>query len=407
SDRYRPVDVCIYSSADFSALSAPQPNAQSLFMRLLTSGHDRSIPGLHVIGLGGLADELQWGFEETREKFAEIEGQGMARAEWRSRVVWMRAAISHRPPSNQNVVKGWGRYWREIPECALKLEAWEETCQWFNEHRPEWIETFVASCPRPRDLTDTRPPPTPSSPTDEAATVPAAPAPTEQLGLPTEMGSVEAPTVGKEPFGERLPNQRKRKRKRSQDRYSEQEIATEEQGACPRSPAFYSGKSEPEADFAFVVREWRARDIGDAHYSDATRMIVEATVLLNPERRKRTWIREFLDRLKSTPACAGWSIKRAFSNPVEIDRIWRGEFRSRSRGSAPSSRGSRGRQSVAAQMADEGARLRAQLARSDQQRVPDPTREAPPAETRGERVAEVIDLPQAHWAEATEDKNVG
>lgn len=52
---YRRVYVQIHNDARFRQLSKPQPNAQSLFIRLLTDPQSCAAPGLIVTTRAGLA----------------------------------------------------------------------------------------------------------------------------------------------------------------------------------------------------------------------------------------------------------------------------------------------------------------------------------------------------------------
>jgi hypothetical protein len=123
--RYRKIDTRMWADAKFRALSTPQPSGKYLWIALLTGPHTTNLPGLLRVGEMALSEELGWSLEGFREGFAELFREGLAKADWNARVVWIPNAIKFNPPDNPNVVKGWRDAWDEVPECALKTEAYQ------------------------------------------------------------------------------------------------------------------------------------------------------------------------------------------------------------------------------------------------------------------------------------------
>ena len=123
--RYRKIDTRMWADAKFRALSSPPPTGKYLWIALLTGPYTTNLPGLFRVGEMALAEELGWPPEGFREAFAELFREGLAKADWNARVVWIPNAIKYNPPDNPNVVKGWRDSWDEVPECALKTEAYE------------------------------------------------------------------------------------------------------------------------------------------------------------------------------------------------------------------------------------------------------------------------------------------
>jgi len=99
------------------------PSGQGLWLYLMTGPHTTAIPGLFRAGRAGLAEELGWTLEAFDEAFAEVFQQGMVKADWASRVVWIPNAIKHNPPASPNVVTMWARELDLVPECELKTAA--------------------------------------------------------------------------------------------------------------------------------------------------------------------------------------------------------------------------------------------------------------------------------------------
>jgi hypothetical protein len=173
--RYRKISTRMWADARFLGLSTPPPNGQSLWLYLLTGPHTNNIPGLFVAGEAMLAEALGWNVEGFREAFAELssevvaddltEAQAMAlrrrcvdghseamvKVDWNHRVVFLPAAIKHNAPESPNVVKGWRVAWSEVPDCPLKLQAWESLHDALKSSLGDKFATaFSTSCPRPR-----------------------------------------------------------------------------------------------------------------------------------------------------------------------------------------------------------------------------------------------------------------
>lgn len=121
--RYRKLGVRTWSDANFRGLSGLAPSGQALWLYLVLGPHNTSLPGLFRASEVVLADELGWPVEDFRRCWAEIEGRGMARADWKARVVWVPSAIEDNEPESPNVVTGWKNHVAEVPDCDLKAEA--------------------------------------------------------------------------------------------------------------------------------------------------------------------------------------------------------------------------------------------------------------------------------------------
>lgn len=122
-ERYSKVSRRMWNDKRFRRLSAPQPNAQTLWQRLLTGPELGVIPGVFQAWEGGLAQALGWPLEAFRKAFAEVLREDLAKADWEAGLVWVPKAVKHNEPQSPNVVIGWAREWTELPECKLKDEA--------------------------------------------------------------------------------------------------------------------------------------------------------------------------------------------------------------------------------------------------------------------------------------------
>jgi hypothetical protein len=143
--RYRKVEVKTYGDEKFRKLSPIPPCGQGLWLYLITGPHTTSLPGLFRAGRAALAEELGWSQEAFDKAFAEVFEQGMVKADWNSRVVWIPSAIKHNAPASPNVVTHWRAELEFIPECELKAQAMQEICQALSLLKSSFLEAFTSS----------------------------------------------------------------------------------------------------------------------------------------------------------------------------------------------------------------------------------------------------------------------
>ena len=125
TSRYSKVSRRVWGDLKFTELSAPQPNAQTLWFRLLTGPELTNIPGLFPARESGMAEALGWPLEAFRKAFREVSEKGMSKADWKHGLVWVPKAMEHNRPESPNVVIGWATLWVELPECSLKDQAFQ------------------------------------------------------------------------------------------------------------------------------------------------------------------------------------------------------------------------------------------------------------------------------------------
>lgn len=123
--RYKKVSSRVWGDDKFKSLSAPAPNAQTLWFYLMFGPQTSVIPGLSVAGEASLSEGLGWTPAAFRKCYAEIADQGMAIADWGSRVIWLPNAPHYNEPESPNVVKNWVKVLDEVPDCDLKWMAVE------------------------------------------------------------------------------------------------------------------------------------------------------------------------------------------------------------------------------------------------------------------------------------------
>lgn len=141
--RYSKVSRRVWGSADFRELSAPKPNAQTLWFRLLTGPELGVIPGLFEWSEAGTAERLGWPVPALRKCLSEVTSRGMVVFDKSAGVMWVPKGIRHNPPDNPNVVLGWKVAWRDIPECQVKLAAQDALTLWCIERGQPWVAEWA------------------------------------------------------------------------------------------------------------------------------------------------------------------------------------------------------------------------------------------------------------------------
>lgn len=121
--RYRKIEIGTWADSKFKALSKPQPNAQSLWIYLLTGPHTNSIPGVFVAGKATLSESLEWDFEVFGKVFQELLDAKMIRFDQKTRLVWIPNALKYNLPESPNVIRSWKAQIRELPESELLGDA--------------------------------------------------------------------------------------------------------------------------------------------------------------------------------------------------------------------------------------------------------------------------------------------
>lgn len=121
--RYRKIEVKTWTDESFRSLSPLPPCGQGLWFYLLTGPHTGPVPGLFSAGRACMAEELDWELEDFDKAFQEVFQEGMVKADFKARLVWLPKALKHNKPTSPNVVRSWRDALDILPECALKTEA--------------------------------------------------------------------------------------------------------------------------------------------------------------------------------------------------------------------------------------------------------------------------------------------
>lgn len=152
----RPLDIRIYGDSKFNNLSGPQPNAQSLWLHLLTGRHTTQVAGYWAYGVGYLVDVFGWQPGDIVSCFKEIEGQGMATADWVAGAVWVPGVVRYWKPGASNI-GGWREAFDLVPESPLS-DRWLKGClAWCACAGADRYEAFLATFPEAERFVDTPP----------------------------------------------------------------------------------------------------------------------------------------------------------------------------------------------------------------------------------------------------------
>lgn len=95
-----------------------------VWQAILTGPQVRNIPGLMVASAVTLADFMRRSPEAVAGALAKFTADGKVELDERARMLRVvnapKWAAEHGEPENPNVVKGWWRAWKELPDCDVK-----------------------------------------------------------------------------------------------------------------------------------------------------------------------------------------------------------------------------------------------------------------------------------------------
>ena len=124
---HRKVEPDVWLDDAFLALSPPKPNAQTLWLYLLTGPRTTMIPGVVKARPAVMADDLRWPLRAWERCMAEIEAAGRARIDREAGLVVLTNALMHRGipretsrPNGENARKAWLSAFDSIPNCSLR-----------------------------------------------------------------------------------------------------------------------------------------------------------------------------------------------------------------------------------------------------------------------------------------------
>jgi len=140
--RYSKVIPGIWDDDKVPALSKPKPNAQTLWFYLITGPHITGIPGLWRLSPGTIAEHLGWPPSSVHRFLMEIEAKGLARFDFRARVVFIPGRFKHDEPTSPNVIKHWRSRFDEVPGTYLKGLWLEKAKDYLKDFNKAYTEAF-------------------------------------------------------------------------------------------------------------------------------------------------------------------------------------------------------------------------------------------------------------------------
>lgn len=142
-----------HAGSSFRKLSPLNPSGQALWIYLLCGDVTGSLPGVLTVGEKALAENLQWDLEAFRHAFGEVFREGLVKADWNARLVFIPNAIAHNKPASPNVLRSWGKSFNRLPNCDLKrliYHTFEKYAKAFGEaFAKAFGEVFREGMPKP------------------------------------------------------------------------------------------------------------------------------------------------------------------------------------------------------------------------------------------------------------------
>jgi hypothetical protein len=158
---YRRIDVSLWGDERFRQLTSPAPCGQWLWVWLLTGPCTTMVPGLLLTGKRAAAEALGWSDRNFARCWGQVEGLGMATADWKHGVVWIPRALRYNPPPNLSAVRAWPRELGRMPECSLRGQVLADVEAALRERGAGFLDAFHAAAGAPGGALQPTPTPTP------------------------------------------------------------------------------------------------------------------------------------------------------------------------------------------------------------------------------------------------------
>ena len=170
--RYNEVYQCTWDSKDFKSLSKPEPNAQTLWLFLLTGKIRTPLPGIYNVGLGALEDFLKWSRKSLTKCFQELSRNDMVKVDLDNNVIYLPNWDKWNKPQNPNVLKGWLTLLDNIPNCEYKYLYYQQLKSLVEPLKKPFHEVLGESFPTPKPVPVPKPVPKPDRETPQAVSFP-------------------------------------------------------------------------------------------------------------------------------------------------------------------------------------------------------------------------------------------
>lgn len=140
----RHLEAGVWADPRFQALGKPLPNAQTLYLYLLSGPHTAQLPGLYRLGVAALAEELGWTVEDMRRIRDELTSAGLAFYDDDARVIYVPNALNVCPPTPECLPQ-WAPLLRLIPESPLRTRWCDDACA-LADQLDAFGDTFRSFC---------------------------------------------------------------------------------------------------------------------------------------------------------------------------------------------------------------------------------------------------------------------
>lgn len=119
--RYANIHRCIWNDDKFPFVS---DDCQLVFFHLMTTPMGSQF-GLFKATIPGLAAEKRWSVDRYAKAFQEAFGKAFVKYDERHQLVYLPQFMKYNKPNNPNVLRSWGKEYRELPDCDLKTEFYQ------------------------------------------------------------------------------------------------------------------------------------------------------------------------------------------------------------------------------------------------------------------------------------------
>ena len=161
-NRYTAIHCLIWNDDKFPFCS---DDCQLATFHMMTTPM-RNPLGLYKTTIAALAAEKRWEFERYQKAFDEAFENGFVKYDEKYQVVFVPNHIKYNPPANPNVVKSWGKVFREVPNCKLKDECYQylkEYCKGLGEgYSKAFAKAFAIPSSNGMRIPEPEPEPEPS-----------------------------------------------------------------------------------------------------------------------------------------------------------------------------------------------------------------------------------------------------
>jgi len=143
--RYKKVYVSIWNDDKFPLLS---DEAKLVYFHVLTTPMSNQF-GCFKAGICALSEESRMGMKGYRKGFTELSRKGFVKHDERVMVTKLKSFLKYNEPANPNVLTSWGKTFKEVPDCQLKTDTYNEISALCQTKNKAFNEAFLKAFPKP------------------------------------------------------------------------------------------------------------------------------------------------------------------------------------------------------------------------------------------------------------------